>query len=84
MPDNFRIYAASAERFGAIAAAAGADALISNHSDYDGSKQKIQALKNRKPGDPHPYVVGTDSVKRYMKVAEECAKAWVGRAGQAN
>jgi metallo-beta-lactamase class B len=84
MPDNFRIYAASAERFGAIAAAAGADALISNHSDYDGSKQKIPALKNRKPGDPHPYVVGTDSVKRYMKVAEECAKAWVGRAGQAN
>jgi metallo-beta-lactamase class B len=83
-PDNFRIYAASAERFGAIAATAGADALISNHSDYDGSKQKIPALKNRKPGDPHPYVVGNDSVKRYMKVAEECAKAWVGRAGQAN
>jgi len=83
-PDNFRIYAASAERFGAIAAAAGADALISNHSDYDGSKQKIPALKNRKRGDPHPYVVGNDSVKRYMKVAEECAKAWVGRAGQAH
>ena len=27
-------------------------------------------------GRPHPYVVGTDSVKRYMKIAEECSKAW--------
>ena len=78
--DNFRIYTASAERFGTIAASAGADALISNHSDYDGSKRKIPALKNRKRGDPHPYVVGNDSVKRYRKVAEECSKAWVGRA----
>src|SRR4029078_3992247 len=30
-PENFRIYAASAERFRDIATKAGADALISNH-----------------------------------------------------
>lgn len=29
----------------------------------------------RQPGDPHPYVIGTESVRRYLKVAEECAKA---------
>jgi metallo-beta-lactamase class B len=79
--ENFRTYAASAARFGDIVAKAGADALISNHSDYDGSARKLPALRNRRPGDPNPYVVGTDAVKRYMKVAEECATAWIGRAG---
>jgi metallo-beta-lactamase class B len=77
--ENFRSYAASAERFGDIAAKAGADAIISNHSDYDGSKQKLPALAARRPNAPHPYVVGTDAVKRYMRVAGECAKAWIER-----
>jgi len=61
---------------GEIATKAGADVLISNHSEYDGSKTKLPAVQARKPGDPNPYVVGTDSVRRYMKIAEECSKAW--------
>ena len=75
-PENFKMYTASAERFSEIATKTGADVLISNHSQYDGSKTKIPALTLRKPGEPNPYVVGNDSVKRYMKVAEECSKAW--------
>jgi len=54
---------------------AGADVLLSNHTIYDGSKVKLPALAKRKPAEPHPYVVGTDSVKRYLTVADECAKA---------
>ncbi|MCU1382289.1 MAG: hypothetical protein JWL71_986 [Acidobacteria bacterium] len=73
--ENFRTYTASAVRFGQIATQAGADAVISNHSQYDGSNTKIPALQARKPGEPNPYVVGTDSVKRYMKIAEECSRA---------
>jgi metallo-beta-lactamase class B len=80
--ENFRIYAASAERFGDIAWKAGADAIISNHSDYDGSKQKLPALAGRRPGTPHPYVIGTDAVKRYMRVAGECARAWIERVNK--
>jgi hypothetical protein len=49
--------------------------LISNHTNYDGSKRKLPALAMRKAGDPHPFVVGTDSVQRYMTVVEECATA---------
>jgi metallo-beta-lactamase class B len=77
--ENFRIYAASAERFGDIAAKAGADAVISNHSDYDGSKHKLPAVAARRPGAPHPYIIGADAVQRYMKVAEECAESWIAR-----
>jgi hypothetical protein len=28
------------------------------------------ALEKRKVGDPHSYVVGTDSIRRYVKVAK--------------
>jgi len=71
----FENYANSAQRFQDIAAKAGADVLISNHTAYDGSVTKLPALAKRKPGDPNPYVIGTDSVKRYLTVAHECAEA---------
>ena len=76
-PDSFWFnkYIESAQRFRTLAKAAGADAIVSNHSAFDGSKQKLPALAKRRPQDPHPYVVGADSVSRYLTVAEECAKA---------
>ncbi len=74
----FDHYIDSARRFGKIAADAGADVLLSNHTGFDGSKSKLPAMATRRPGDPHPYVVGADRVARYMIVAEECALA--GRA----
>jgi metallo-beta-lactamase class B len=75
----FDTYSASAERFRGIVAKAGADAIISNHTIYDGSKAKLPAVLARKPGDPNPYVIGNDSVQRYLTVADECAKAGLAR-----
>ena len=71
----FRTYADSAARFRDVVAKASADVLLSNHPNYDGSNRKLPALAARKAADPHPYVVGNDSVKRYLTVAEECARA---------
>lgn len=68
-------YDNSARRFREIAAKAGADVLLSNHPNYDGSKLKLPALARRKAGEAHPYVVGSESVSRFLTVAEECAKA---------
>jgi metallo-beta-lactamase class B len=68
-------YVSSARRFADIVKKAGADVLISNHTIFDGSKTKLPALATRKAGAPHPYVIGTDRVLRYLKVAEECAQA---------
>ena len=72
---RFRAYAESAAKFREIATTAGADVLLSNHTDYDGTKQKLPALSSRRADAPHPYVVGTDSVRRYLTVANECAQA---------
>lgn len=76
-PDSFwfQQYIQSAVRFRQLAGAAGADVIVSNHTAFDGSKTKLPALATRRTGDPHPYVVGPDSVARYLTVAEECAKA---------
>ncbi len=73
--ERFAAYAESARRFREIATEAGADVLLSNHTDYDGSKQKLPALATRTAGAPHPYVVGTESVRRYLTVAHECGLA---------
>lgn len=74
-PENFRIYSNSAQRFRDIVAKAGADGIIANHTNFDGTKQKVPALAKRVAGAPHPYVIGNAAVQRYLTVAEECAKA---------
>jgi metallo-beta-lactamase class B len=80
-PDQFwfKTYSTSAERFRSIVANVGADVLISNHTIYDGSKTKLLEVKERKLGDPNPYVIGNESVQRYLTVADECAKAGILR-----
>ena len=71
----FETYSASAKKFKAIAAQAGADVVIANHTKFDGSRTKLPALLARKPGDPNPYVVGKEAVQRYLTAADECAQA---------
>jgi metallo-beta-lactamase class B len=68
-------YAQQAQRFRELADKADADVVLSNHTIYDGSKTKLPAVKARKPGDKHPYVVGNDGVRRYLTVVGECAQA---------
>jgi len=76
----FETYSASARRFRDVTAKAGVDVLVSNHTIFDGSKTKIPALEKRKPGEPHPYVIGKDGVQRYLTVVDECAQAGLARA----
>ena len=68
-------YVKSAQRFADIARQAGADIILSNHTDWDGSKVNLPRLASRAPGSPNPYVVGAPAVRRYLQVAEECATA---------
>lgn len=68
-------YSASAGRFREIARAAGADIILSNHTAYDASTVKLPTLAQRRPGTPHPYVIGRDAVSRFFTVAEQCSIA---------
>jgi len=73
--DRLGLYIKSAARFRDIVEKAGADVLIANHTNFDGSKTKLPLLAKRRSGDPHPYVIGKDAVRRYVTVAHECAQA---------
>ena len=65
----------SSARFREIAKQNGADVLIANHTNFDGSKTKLPAVLARRAGQPNPYVIGEDAVQRYMTVVNECAQA---------
>jgi metallo-beta-lactamase class B len=68
-------YIKNAERFMDLALGSGADIIITNHTAFDGTLTKLDALQKRKPGDPNPWIVGKDAVRRYLTVAAECGKA---------
>jgi metallo-beta-lactamase class B len=73
----FDTYAKSSQRFGEIAAKAGVDVILSNHTKYDQTPEKTTALKTRAPGTPHPYVVGAAAIRRFFAVGEQCGRAGV-------
>src|SRR5205823_3328856 len=77
--ESLQSYIRSAQRFTDIVRQAGADIIVSNHTDWDRSKVNLPQLAKRAPGSPNPYVVGNVNVRRYLKVAEECATAKVMR-----
>jgi len=71
--ESIQNYIQSAQRFSKIAQQAGADMILSNHTDWDQSKVYLPQLAKRTTASPNPYIVGNESVRRYLKVAEECA-----------
>ena len=50
-----------------------ASVLMTNHSEFDDAYTKSRLVKVRGPGEPHPYEVGQDGVRRYFTLMEECA-----------
>ena len=73
--ESLEQYIASASRFADIARQARADVMMSNHTDWDGSKAYLPRLRSRPPGSANPYVVGAQGIARYLDVARECATA---------
>jgi metallo-beta-lactamase class B len=82
--DRLQIYSDTTVKYRDIMKREKADVLLSNHVSYDNAVEKIASLKERKPKDPNPFVVGEDTVDRFLTVLGECAlatKAYVD-AGQ--
>jgi metallo-beta-lactamase class B len=71
----FDTYARSAQRARDLASRASATVVLSNHTKYDRTFPKLEALRTRVPGRPHPFVVGTGAVQRFLTVAEDCARS---------
>jgi metallo-beta-lactamase class B len=68
-------YIASSAKMAKAAAAYGATALLSNHSEFDDAFFKAHTAASRQAGEANPFDVGTDGVTRYFKVVQYCAEA---------
>ena len=74
--DNLKLYSASAKRFSEVATQAKADIMLSNHDAFGEYFKRIDAMKAN-PNAPNPFVVGTDGVRRYLTVLDQCAQAQI-------
>jgi metallo-beta-lactamase class B len=72
--ESMTLWSASAKRYKAIAESAGADVFLSPHHSWDKILDKLNALKFRQPGGPHP-LVSKSAVSRYPTMISECMDA---------
>ena len=75
LPDRLQLYADTTEKYRGIMKEEKVDVLLSNHVTYDASVGKMSTLKDRKPDQENPFVVGEDTVDRFLTVLGECALA---------
>jgi metallo-beta-lactamase class B len=72
-------YISSVEHWSDVTRRMKVDVEIQNHPMYDGFLTKLDRLKGRKPGQPNPFIVGTDSYQRFVGVMSGCTKAQLAR-----
>ena len=74
---NMTTYINSLDYFSAYTKAANVDVALNTHPFVDNTAGLVRLLKNRKSGEPHPWVLGCDGYKRYEGVTREVAKAYL-------
>jgi metallo-beta-lactamase class B len=77
--DGLRQYIKSVGHWADATRRLNVDVEIQNHPMYDGFLTKLQRLKSRKPGEPHPFVVGRDGYQRFLSVMLECSRVQLDR-----
>jgi metallo-beta-lactamase class B len=76
---QFEQYLSSLAHWREATTAAKVDVELMNHPIMDGLFAKLDRLKMRKTGEPHPLVVGSTSYQRYVAAQAECMKAQIAR-----
>lgn len=77
--DGLRQYTMSIEHWRDATSAMNVDVEIQNHPMYDGFIAKLQRLKQRKPGEPNPFVVGREGYRRFLDVMSGCNEVQLAR-----
>jgi hypothetical protein len=55
------------------------DVEIQNHALFDDTPSRLARLKARKPGDPNPFLMATDTYVNLWTLVSECIRAEVAR-----
>ena len=77
--EAMRQYVSSIAHYREYARKLNVDVELQNHPLYDGMDAKLARLKERKPGQPHPFVIGRDGYQRFLTVMSECTQAQLER-----
>ena len=72
---TLKTYLTSIAHFKEATAKARVDVELQNHPLMDGFVAKLTAVRERKPGTPHPFVVGTQNYGKFLDVMTECMRA---------
>lgn len=73
---------ASLERWDRIAAAAGVDALITNHPSHQSANERQALVRYAQPGDANPFVYGAERHSRFVKMLATCSRLQLARMGE--
>ncbi len=76
---GLRQYVDSIAHYVDVAGRMGVDVEVQNHPLFDETPARLAALAARRPGEPHPFVMGTDTYLRFWKVVSECTQADIAR-----
>ena len=55
------------------------DVEIQNHPLFDNMEEKLAKMKERKKGEPNPFVVGAANYQKFLDVMSECMQANIDR-----
>lgn len=80
---GLRTYDQSVQRFARISREAGTQGILNTHIFADGTRQRLDALRTRAPGDPNPFLIGAEATERYYQVLHHCLLAAQARATDA-
>jgi metallo-beta-lactamase class B len=75
----FQEYLTSIQHFADATKQQQVDVELLNHPIMDGLFERLEKLKTRRPGDPHPLVVGEASYQRFLGVMAACTQAQLAR-----
>lgn len=77
--EGLATYAKSIQHFKEEAKKAKVDVELQNHSLYDNIQEKLAKLKDRKKGEPNPFVVGQANYQRFLDVMADCTQVNIDR-----
>ena len=76
------LYERSIQHFDALSNDARVDGILNTHTFIDGTAARLERARQRKPGEPNPFLIGTENAHRYHSILRECVAAALARSAQ--
>jgi metallo-beta-lactamase class B len=77
--EDKKVYRDAVKHFLSYLDNAKVDVVISDHPFADGSLEKMEQLRNRKSGEPNPFVLGQERARRFFELLDQCAVVLTAR-----